>query len=272
MDNYILGLDISTANIGVALFKENGELAAATRISPKSRFKTDNSEYELILKAQGFKNFMSENYGHLNVTELIIERPLSRSNNANTVAVLNFFNGMISLISSEMFDVEPQYIDSGEAREFGLPETNGKRISPKTGKEGKKAVRFGCLPTKIGDEKIDKKLVVLHQVAKRYPTIGWRLNNNMSLAVDNCDIADAITCVLGYKQKNGDWQNKVTDRSGLVEFLSHLHAYKKLTQKLKHMKKNRNLSQEEMHSTRKTYILEEFKIQDYLNIDVSKIK
>ena len=273
-NNYILGLDISTTNIGIAVFKDlgsSGELLAATRIAPKSRVKTDNSEFELVLKAQGFRTYIEENYGHLNIKELVIERPMIRSNNANTVGTLMFFNGMISLIAAELFNVEPKYIESGEARQFGLPETNGYRVSEKTGKTSKTKTRFGCLPTKIGDEKIDKKLVVLHQVAKRYPSINWRLNNNMSLATDNCDIADAITCVLGWKQKRQEWENNETNKQGLIEFLTHLVAYKNLSKNLKEMKKKGNLHQEELQEIRRTYIVEEFKIQEYLNIDVSKL-
>ena len=87
----ILGLDVSTKTIGIAIFEDQedkGKLQLLTHISPKVKPKpTDNIEL-LIKKVQVFETEFLEKYSDIGIDRVIIEEPLLRSNNVNTVATL----------------------------------------------------------------------------------------------------------------------------------------------------------------------------------------
>ena len=119
--NTILGLDVSTKTIGVALFEEDGNLLELTHISPRSKPKSDTKIGELIGKAETFKIFI-EKYKNLNVTTVIIEEPLLRSNNVNTVGTLLRYNGMVSKICYDVLRVIPCYISTYNSSKFAFPE------------------------------------------------------------------------------------------------------------------------------------------------------
>ena len=76
----ILGLDVSTKTIGIALFQENGNLLELTHITPRPKPKQPTSIGELISKADIFKEYIVK-YKELNIDKIIIEEPLLRSNN-----------------------------------------------------------------------------------------------------------------------------------------------------------------------------------------------
>jgi len=213
-EKLILGLDVSTTTIGIAIFKDlgdKGELIDLNRIKPKPFEKSDIPEHDNILKAHAFNQYMVEKYAGLKFDKIIIEEPLYSSNNIYTVSSLRFFNGIVSYLMWDIFGVKPDYISSSDARHYGLPETTG--IRPKN----KKPTRFGCLPMKISGQKIDKKLVVLHQVGKRFPELKWFLNKNMTIADENCDMADAITCVLGHMSKIGKWTSQTYSLDNVID-------------------------------------------------------
>ena len=94
-----LGLDVSTNCIGMCLFindgTEDGQLVKLTQIVPKvnSKIKGIHSLFE---KKKIFKNVMLEEWADVKIDRVIIEEPLLRSNNINTVSTLLRFNGMIS--------------------------------------------------------------------------------------------------------------------------------------------------------------------------------
>ena len=111
---------------------------------------------------------------------------------------------------------------------------------------------------------------MLHQIAKRFPDVEWRINKNLNLATDNCDIADAITVVLGYKGKMGLWKDDQQDISKLVQFLTYIYSFQKMNRDFTKRKKSGTLSQDEINQARKQYMLEEFKIQDYLNVNIDQ--
>ena len=116
----ILGLDISTKTIGVALFEEDGNLLELTHISPRPKPKAESKIGELIGKAEAFKTFIGK-YENLNISKIIIEEPLLRSNNVNTVGTLLRYNGMVSKICFDVLGVIPVYISTYNSRKFAFP-------------------------------------------------------------------------------------------------------------------------------------------------------
>ena len=108
----IMGLDVSTACIGVSIIiddgTEYGKLMELTHINPKVSSKIVGIEM-LFLKNKIFRDFIVK-YKSLEIDKVIIEEPLLRSNNANTVSTLLRFNGMVSQTVYEELGIVPEYI------------------------------------------------------------------------------------------------------------------------------------------------------------------
>lgn len=190
--NFILGLDVSTKTIGVALFTEGGELFELTHISPIAKPLPSTKTEELMKKADLFSKFISK-YEGFPITKLVIEEPLLRSNNLNTVGVLLRFNGIISRIIYQQFGIVPTYISTYEARKFGFPELmrpNAKGT----------IVLFGEHP-----KDIDKKKVIWELVAALFPSIKWLYGKKMNLQKENFDMSDAACAAIGAMRKGGVW-------------------------------------------------------------------
>ena len=84
----ILGLDVSTKTIGIALFEDKGDkgkLQLLTHITPKVKPKPQNNIETLIKKVQIFENDFLEKYSDIEIDRVFIEEPLLRYNNVNTV-------------------------------------------------------------------------------------------------------------------------------------------------------------------------------------------
>ena len=94
----IMGLDVSTACIGVCILvddgSEYGKIVELTHISPKVEKNKEDIE-KLFLKKRLFETFLKKYMG-IGIDEVVIEEPLIMSQNAYTVATLLRFNGMIS--------------------------------------------------------------------------------------------------------------------------------------------------------------------------------
>ena len=185
----ILGLDVSTKTIGIALFNSDGKLLELTHITPRPETKVG----ELIKKANIFKEFIQK-YKKLNVVKVIIEEPLLRSNNVNTVGTLLRYNGMISKICYDDLEILPEYISTYNSRKFAFPDLMKAR------KEGLKPVLFGGYDTKI-----DKKMVIWEKVSLLEPQIVWLYTRNQTLKKESFDMTDAYTCVLGHMKEKGIW-------------------------------------------------------------------
>jgi len=72
----VLGLDISTKTIGIALFDiETKQLLELTHISPKPKMDKENKILELMLKS-GITKEKLQTYQGLGVTKVVIEEPL----------------------------------------------------------------------------------------------------------------------------------------------------------------------------------------------------
>ena len=187
---FILGLDVSTKTIGISLFNNKGQLLELTHISPKIKPVPETKTEELIKKADLFAEFVSK-YSKMNIKHVLIEEPLLRSNNVNTVGTLLRFNGMVTKICYDILDVTPEYISTYEARKNAFPELMQPGASSKI-------VLFGGYP-----KDIDKKRVIWNLVSKREPRINWLLDKKGELKKENFDMSDAYVVALSFMRMNG---------------------------------------------------------------------
>lgn len=216
-----LGLDVSTTTIGVCLLEYNADgyvkIIELTHINPKVSSKIKGIE-QLFLKKQIFEKFITK-YKDLDITKVIIEEPLMRSNNINTCSTLLRFNGMISDCVYNVLGVVPEYISSYDARKYSFPELMAIR---KYGKDGKqydykkilkeikesKLVLFGSYSWEV-----DKKTVMQDKVSKLFPEIEWIYNKKGELKKENFDAADSCVALMGYlnHEKYGDIDFKTSN-------------------------------------------------------------
>lgn len=189
----VLGLDVSTKTIGIALFDiPSQQLLELTHVSPLPKPKPTNKIEELILKSGIFKQKLYE-YQNFGITKVIIEEPLLNSNNVYTVGTLMRYN---TLICKEVYDVLgiiPELISTYNARKAAFPNLIQKN-------DKGKFVLFGGLP-----KTIDKKEVIWQEVAKKEPQITWLYTKNNTLKKENFDMTDSYTCVLGYMKQEKFW-------------------------------------------------------------------
>lgn len=210
----ILGLDISTACIGVCIVKDNGsdkpEILYLGHKTPKISRKIKGIE-ALFLRKQIFEDeFIKEIATSYTITDVVIEEPLLSSNNVNTVATLLRFNGMISEAIYRIIGVVPNFISSYDARMFSFPELVSLRKYNKKGEEyplkhvndaikKDNIVLFGAYPFDI-----DKKTVMMNMVNEMYKDspIEWVLDKEGQLKKENYDACDSLICALAYVNIN----------------------------------------------------------------------
>ena len=205
----ILGLDVSTKTIGIALFEEDGKLLELTHITPKIKPIPESKLELLFKKVDAFEKLLTR-YIELDIEKVVIEEPLLNSNNVYTVGTLLKFNGMISKMVSEVLNVIPDFISSYDARAYSFPElmqirTHNKKGEPYTEKEisKKKPVLFGN-----HDWKVDKKMVIWEKVADLEPQIVWEYTKNNTLKKENFDMTDSYACVRAIMCRDGVWDCK----------------------------------------------------------------
>ena len=209
-NSLILGLDVSTKTIGIALFEDiggKGKLRLLHHVSPKIKPKPQDKLQELFEKARIFEEEFLNKYADVGISRVIIEEPLLRSNNVNTVATLLRFNGMISRSVYDTLGIVPEFISSYDSRKYAFPELMqirrfNKKGEPYTEKEiaKKNPVLFGGY-----DWDIDKKVVVWEKVADLEPQITWLYTRTKTLKKENFDMTDAYCAVKGYMAKMGEW-------------------------------------------------------------------
>ena len=205
----LLGLDVSTQTIGFCVLiddgSEYGKIAELTHINPRVSNKIKGIE-QLFLKKKIFEEFILK-YKDFGIDEVVIEEPLLRSNNVNTVSTLLRFNGMVSDCVYNILGIVPEYISSYNAREYAFPQLMSIR---KYGKDEKqypyskiykeikdcKLVLFGSYPWTI-----DKKTVLQDKVADIFPDIEWLYNKKGELKKENFDACDSYVAFLGFLNK-----------------------------------------------------------------------
>lgn len=209
-NNLILGLDVSTKTIGIALFEDNngaGDLKLLHHVTPKVKPEPENKMAELFEKARIFETEFLNDYVNVGIGRVIIEEPLLQSNNVYTIATLLRFNGMIARSVYETLGVIPEFISSYDARKYAFPELMGVRKTkkdgtPRTEKEIEKSepVLFGGY-----DYDIDKKMIIWELVSDLEPQITWLYDKKNKLKKENFDMTDAFTATIGWMKKNGLW-------------------------------------------------------------------
>ena len=206
----ILGLDVSTKTIGIALFEDNGEkgdLKVLTQVTPKVKPQPESKMEELFLKANIFEEEFLNKYADVGITRVIIEEPLLRSNNVNTVATLLRFNGMVSRSVYSVLGIVPDYISSYDSRAFAYPELMQIRTHNKKGEPYKEAEMKRKEPVLFGGYKwdVDKKMIAWEKVSDLEPQITWLYTNKGTLKKENFDMTDAYTCVRAAMKRDGLW-------------------------------------------------------------------
>jgi hypothetical protein len=210
---YIMGLDVSTKVIGVALFEnkgDHGELKLLHHVAPKIKSKKLTKIEELCQKVSIFENEFLSKYKDFGITRVIIEEPLLRSNNVHTVGTLLRFNGMICRSVYETLGVSPDFISSYDSRAYAFPELMAKREFTKKGEpipqktiDKSKPVLFGAYPYDV-----DKKAVIWEKVADLEPKVAWLYDKRGFLRKENYDMSDSYSCVIGYMHKESLWSRE----------------------------------------------------------------
>jgi len=188
MEIYICSLDISTTNIGSALWDNNGKLIELKHLE----LKTDKNipvEDRDIYKAEIFRKYV-EDYKERILTELngeiihiIVEEPLGGSNNANTVSLLYGFNGICRYILFTIFGIFPMKISVYDSRKLFCDELV--KVSFKKGEK----IETLSFPPEFRDE---KKLYIWKKVCNLEPQIQWFYKKDSNEPKDMCfDMSDS---------------------------------------------------------------------------------
>lgn len=188
MEKYIWSLDISTTNIGSALWDIDGKLIELKHLE----LKTDKNvlvEDRDIHKAEIFRKYAIEykerilNELNGEIEHIIVEEPLGGSNNANTVSLLFGFNGICRYILYTIFNKYPKKISVHQSRKLFCPELV--KVSYKKGEK----IETLSFPDKY---KKEKKLYIWEKVCKLEPQIEWFYKKNSTEPKDMCfDMSDS---------------------------------------------------------------------------------
>ena len=198
MIKYIWSLDISTTNIGSALWDNKGKLIELKHLALKTDKNTPIENRDLY-KAEIFKKYVLEYKDRVlhelngEIIHIIVEEPLGGSNNANTVSLLYGFNGICRYILSTIFGIFPMKISVYESRKLFCTELV--KVSKVKG-EIKETLSF---PPEYRNE---KKLYIWKKVCKLEPQIEWFYKKNSTNPKDMCfDMSDSYAVgVAGLKQ------------------------------------------------------------------------
>jgi len=180
-------LDISTTNVGMALWDEKGQLVELKHLELKID-KSIPEEDRYIYKAELFKSYINDfadrianEYG-ASIENIFVEAPLSNTPvNINTTAKLLGFNGIACYILYEKFRISPYLISVYQTRKLFCSE-----LVKKTKK------RDGTIKETLSFPKnVDKKLYVWDKVSNLEPDIEWFYTRNGTLKNGSFDMSDA---------------------------------------------------------------------------------
>lgn len=193
---YYLSLDISTTNVGIALWDEEGVLMELKHLALKVKRDVE-PEYRDLIKGELFEEYFIKYKKRIEkeyngeIKKIIVEAPLPNTKvNINTTALLLGFNGEARWILYKIFGVLPKKITVHESRKVFLPEFV-KLVK-------KKGVMEEVLSFPKGWKSDEKKHYIWEKVCKLEEHIRWDMKNT-GMPKDYCyDISDAY-CV-GYSQ------------------------------------------------------------------------
>lgn len=197
---YFLSLDISTSNVGVALWDEYGDLVELKHLSLKINRKDYDPEYRDLIKCDLFEDYFLkykehiENYLDGYVDKIIVEAPLPNTKiNINTTSLLLGFNGMARRDLYKIFNIMPIKLTVHEIRKIFCNEFIVRKKNKKTGKIEE------TLSFPKGWKANEKKRYIWEKVTKLEPDVKWFYKKDSSEPKDICfDMSDAYAC--GYAQ------------------------------------------------------------------------
>jgi hypothetical protein len=189
INKYYWSLDLSTTNVGMALWDSNGKLVELKHLQLKTDRKIPEED-RYIYKADMFKEYayayrehVADRYDGV-ITEVIIEKPLPNTKvNINTTSLLLGFNGIACYILHEIFGKPPILISVHEARKLFLPEFISKK---------------GTLSFPKGWASKQKKFYIWQKVSELEPAVEWfygkTIKGNRSIKDESFDMSDAYAC------------------------------------------------------------------------------
>lgn len=192
MRRFILSFDISTTNVGIALWNPDGILLELKHLALKVA-KDVESEDRDIVKAEIFKKYVKDykseletTYGDSIITNIFVEAPIPNTLvNINTTALLLGFNGMCVYNLYDVFEVIPKRITVHEARKMFCKEF----VVHKT----VKGLPTSTLSFPKGWKSDEKKLYIQKKVKALEPQIKWLYQKKHPRTLDDTsyDMSDA---------------------------------------------------------------------------------
>lgn len=200
MEKYIWTLDISTTNVGAALWDMDGKLIELKHLGLKTD-KTVLVEHRDLYKIDLFWSYCESYKKHVHdklngvISHVFVEAPLQNTpKNINTTALLLGFNGMSRLMLYKIFGFMPEKISVHESRKLFCPELV--KISKRKGE----LVETLSFPDEY---KKKKKLYIWEKVARLEPQIEWFYTRNNTLK-DMCfDMSDSYAVGIAGLKKLG---------------------------------------------------------------------
>ena len=176
-----ISLDVSTTNVGMAVWDGKGRLLELKHLELKIDRKIEADD-RYIYKANLLRDYLYkyqqliyENGGK--VLDVFIEAPLSNTpRNINTTAMLLGFNGIACYKIYEIFNIIPKKITVYESRRIFCPEFITKK---------------GTLSFPKGWKNKEKKEYIRSRVEKLEPQIEWFYTRNNTIKDTSYDMSDA---------------------------------------------------------------------------------
>lgn len=193
LSSYSLSLDISTTNVGIALWDENGKLVELKHLELNVD-KDIPAEDRYIYKADLLKEYITLFKERIlleydaRIENVFVEAPLSNTpKNINTTAMLLGFNGIACYKLYEIIGVVPKKISVYDIRKIFCEEF------VKTKKKKNGTVEY-TLSFPKGWKNDQKKEYIRKKVAKLEPHINWFYTRNNTIKDTSYDMSDAYAC------------------------------------------------------------------------------
>jgi len=127
----IAAFDISTSITGVTVLDDEGKIVLCEAVDTRNK----NHFPTIFHKAQKMKDKLLDLKAEYDIKSIYIEKNLqsfrSGFSSAKTLSTLSSFNGIVSWLCYEIFDIEPQYLAATSARKLcGIKIPRGEKAKP----------------------------------------------------------------------------------------------------------------------------------------------
>jgi Holliday junction resolvasome RuvABC endonuclease subunit len=178
----ILSLDISSSCVGYCVFNNDGKLLKMSC----AKFNSKQSKFERL---QIFiEELKREKITEMPIEMIAIEEPLKKFkgkfSSAETISILNFFNGLVSAYLYITFGIEPVYYNVNSARSTVFPKKTKKEAAETLDSE------------EVSEEGTKGEVSIKHEIWKKVmklePQINWRYSTRTRKLMDeNYDMSDS---------------------------------------------------------------------------------